>query len=75
MEPFRPIVDGIVKTMNINRFETEEKRKIVSILNYEFLIDGRKQTLLNTMKIYVKSVIKAIEDIDVSEISFFDYEL
>lgn len=45
------------------------------MLSDEFVIDGRRQTLLNTAKIYVRSVLLAIENEDVSDIRFFDYEL
>ena len=75
MEPFRPIVDRFVKLLNPQKFETEEKRQILSILNQEFVIDGRKQTLLNTMKIYAKSVFDAVEQGDASCIRFYKYEL
>jgi hypothetical protein len=41
----------------------------------ELCIDGKKQTLLNTMKIYAKSVFEAIESGDTAEIKFYHYEL
>lgn len=75
MEPFRPIVDRFIKIMNPVKFETEEKRKILELLSQEFIIDERKQTLLNTMKIYSKSVFDAIEQGDTSCIRFYKYEL
>ena len=75
IEPFRPIVDRFVKEMNPEKFEHEEKMTILSLLNYEFLIDDRKQTLLNTIKIYTKSIFDAIEMENVSIIKFYHYEL
>jgi CRISPR-associated endonuclease Cas1 subtype II len=75
MEPFRPVIDRFVKIMNPEKFETEEKRQILTLLSSEFEIDGRKQTLLNTMKIYTKSVFDAIEQGDASCIRFYKYEL
>lgn len=75
MEPFRPIIDCFVKSQNLDKFETEEKHQILSILSREFIIDGKRQTLLNTIKIYVKSVIEAIEECDPSFIKFYRYEL
>ena len=75
MEPFRPIIDGVVKNMKFNSFDKEQKREIVSVLNREFLMENKKQTLLNAIKIYVKSVIVSIESMDISEIKFFRYEL
>ena len=52
MEPFRPIVDRKVKSLNPQKFDTQEKRIILSLLNTELIIDGKKQTLLNAIKIY-----------------------
>lgn len=75
MEPFRPIIDRYVK-MNIpNKFDTEEKHSILSILNSEYVIDSCKQTLGNTIKIYTHSVFDAIENGDLSLIKYYSYEL
>ena len=75
MEPFRTIVDRKVREIMPIKFEKDEKRSILELLSNEFIIDGKHQTLLNTIKIYVKSVIAAIEDNDVSCIKFYNYEL
>lgn len=75
MEPFRPIVDRKVKSLNPQKFDTQEKRIILSLLNTELIIDGKKQTLLNAIKIYTKSVFDAIENSDASAIKFYKYEL
>jgi CRISPR/Cas system-associated endonuclease Cas1 len=75
MEPFRPIVDRAVKNINPQKFETEEKRLILSLLSMELCVDGKNQTLLNAMKIYAKSVFEAIESGDTAEIKFYHYEL
>ena len=75
MEPFRTIVDRKVKEAMPERFEKEEKRTVLELLSKEFIVDGKRQTLLNTIKIYVKSVIEAIESNDISHIKFFNYEL
>lgn len=75
MEPFRPIIDGFVKKRNPLQFETKEKREVLSLLSYEFIVDGRKQTLLNAIKIYAKSVFDAIEAGDPSLIKLYSYEL
>ena len=75
MEPFRAIVDRKVKETMPEKFEKEEKSIILRLLSYEFIIDGKRQTLLNAIKIYVKSVICAIESGDAAEIKFYNYEL
>lgn len=75
MEPFRPIIDYAVKNMSPTKFEKEEKQIILQLLNKEFLMEDRRQTLLNTIRIYVKSVLKALDNGDASLITFFKYEL
>lgn len=75
MEPFRPIVDRRVKGCMPEKFDKEEKRTILELLSHEFIVDGKRQTLLNTVKIYVKSVFDAIESCDISKIKFYGYEL
>lgn len=75
MEPFRTIVDRKVKETMPDKFEKDEKTIILRLLSNEFIIDGRRQTLLNAIKIYVKSVICAIESGDVADIKFYNYEL
>lgn len=75
MEPFRPIVDRAVKNINPQKFETEEKRLILSLLSMDLFVDGKKQNLLNTIKIYTKSVFEAIESGDTADIKFYRYEL
>ncbi|MBQ3087841.1 MAG: type II CRISPR-associated endonuclease Cas1 [Clostridia bacterium] len=75
MEPFRPIVDRVVKLNDPQKFETEEKRILQAVLSEEFIVDGRTQTLLNAIKIYTKSVFDAIENADTSCLKFYKYEL
>ena len=70
MEPFRPIIDREVLAMKNDKFEKEEKYQLVSLLNNMFYIDGNKQTLINTIKIYTHSVFDAINDLDTSKIKF-----
>lgn len=75
MEPLRPLIDRCVKEMSPIKFEKEEKMQLLSLLNMEIAIDGRHQTLLNTIKIYTKSVLDAIEEKNESCLKFFRYEL
>ncbi len=70
MEPFRPIVDNTVKNMAPLKFEKDEKKAVLSILNKEVFIDGRTNTLINAIKIYCLSVFSAIEENDISLIKF-----
>lgn len=75
MEPFRPIVDGFVKKSEFVSFESDEKKAVLSLLNSEFIINERKETMLNTIRLYVRSVFNALETGDVSCIKTYHYEL
>lgn len=75
MEPFRALVDRKVKENMPVKFEKDEKRMILELLSDEIIVDGKRQILLNAVKIYVRSVLAAVESSDVSNIMFFDYEL
>ena len=75
MEPFRPMVDRIVHKMELKKFEHDEKMQLVDIQNHQVRINGRDEYVSNAIKIYCKSVFDAINDRDVSEILFYQYEL
>lgn len=75
MEPFRILVDRKVYEMKPEKFEKEEKLQLVNILNQEVTIDGRRNYVVNAIKIYCKSVFDAINDNDVSLIRFYSNEL
>lgn len=74
MEPFRPYVDKTVCKMAYTEFGVDEKHELADILNHEVKHDGTKQTLLNGIKLYVRSVFTALNDEDVSQIRFCGYE-
>lgn len=75
MEPFRPIIDYHVKTLNPIKFEHEEKIFLLQILNKEVVISGRRETVNNALKIYIRSVFDALNENDTSLIKFYRYEL
>ena len=75
MEPFRPIIDRRVKEMSPQKFESLEKREVLSVLNDDVFIAGRSENIMNTIKIYCKSVFNAINSNDTSMIKFYEYEL
>lgn len=72
MEPFRALVDRNVKSNNYTKFDTEEKHKLVGLLNDVVEIGGQKQYVNNAIKIYCRSVFDAINDNDVSLIRFYN---
>jgi hypothetical protein len=71
MEPFRILVDRIVRRDIPEKFETEEKRRMLEIVNGEVNIAGKKEYIPNAIKIYARSVFDAINDNDISEINFY----
>jgi len=75
MEPYRVFVDMQVKRADYRLFETDQKREMVKILNETVTIDGKRQSMLNSIKVYVKSVFAALNDGDTSLIRFPQYEL
>ena len=75
MEPFRPIVDNLVKNMMPEKFEHDEKIEILRLLQKEVIIAGRKEYVNNAMKIYCRSIFDALNDGDISLIKFYRDEL
>ena len=75
MEPFRPLIDMIVFKMDPRQFEIGEKRSIISLLNYEVTIEGKRQYVGNAIKIYCQSVFDALCKGDIGLIRFYQDEL
>ena len=75
MEPFRPLVDQLVFELKPEKFETEEKRKMLELLNKEVEICGKMEVVTNAIKIYCRSVFDALNDRDISLIRFYYNEL
>ena len=71
MEPFRPLIDRIVVGMQMECFDTEEKREILSLLNHDDINDGKCHYVSNAIKIYCRSVFDALNERDVSLIRFY----
>lgn len=74
MEPFRILIDREVKEMSPTMFESKEKYALWNILNNHVYINNTKQTVLNAIKIYTKSVFEALNDNDPSKIKFYSQE-
>lgn len=71
MEPFRPIVDRKVKELQPDKFEHDEKMQVLSILNEEVVIGGKREYVNNAIKIYCRSIFDALNDEDLSLIKFY----
>lgn len=75
MEPFRPFIDQTVVSMKLEELGHEEKMHIVKFLESKVIIEGKEQFLSNALKIYIKSVLDAIDKNLPELIKFPDYEL
>lgn len=75
MEPFRPLVDKMVETYRFDKFEKEEKHQMLQLLQSEVVLSGKREFLLNAIKIYIRSVFDAINEKDISLIKFYSDEL
>lgn len=75
MEPFRPIVDNIVRENMPCKFEHEEKVMMLKTLEIEVRIADRTELASNAIKIYCKSIFDALNDNDTSLIKFYKNEL
>ena len=75
MEPFRPLVDNLIKQMAPDKFDRDEKMEVVKLLQKEIIVSGRKEYLSNAMKLYCRSVFDALNDGDISLIKFYKNEL
>lgn len=75
MEPFRPLFDSVVMELPIGaELEHEDKLHILSALNLKASINGARNTVLNAIGIYVRSVLDSLDSEDISKIRFYDYE-
>ncbi len=68
MEPLRVIVDETA--LSVAAGDSFFKRKMANILNYEVIFGGKTTTLDIAIRQYVKSVLAALEENDVSLITF-----
>ena len=75
MEPYRPLVDQVVREREFEYFEHEEKMMLVDILNHQVKINGSTQRVANAVRIYCRSVFDAINQQDVSLLQFYSHEL
>lgn len=71
MEPFRILVDRLVYTHAFTKFETEEKHKMLHLLEMQIQIGGNNQVLTNGVRLYIRSVFDALCDEEPQEILFY----
>lgn len=71
MEPFRPLVDRAVLQMRPEKLETEEKTQLIGLINCEVNIAGKRQYLLNAIRIYCKSIFDVLNREENARIQFY----
>lgn len=71
MEPFRILVDRTVMSMMPEELNKECKRTLINILNQTVRIADSDQTVLNAIRIYIRSVFEALEQEDACGIHFY----
>ncbi|VWL85949.1 type II CRISPR-associated endonuclease Cas1 [Oceanivirga miroungae] len=62
MEPFRPVVDEICYLANFEKFDKDEKHKVLEMFKKKIKIDNGNFYLVDAIKIYVKSVFKVLDE-------------
>lgn len=72
MEPYRPLVDEIVLDLQPEKFETEEKHQILSLLKVEVMINNRREILPNAIKIYTKCIFDALKNDNPGLMRFYE---
>ncbi len=64
MEPFRIIVDNFVYYNKERNFDLSYKLDIVNIFNNLYVYDGKRYTLKDVIRLYVKNTFDSLENID-----------
>ena len=72
MEPFRVLVDQAVLRAAPEQFGREEKHLLWNLLNEPVRIHGARQTVLNALRLYVRSVIDALNEGSPERILFYE---
>lgn len=77
IEPFRPYVDDVVRTyfMNVGaEFDKDARRSLVNLLHREVELDGKRQSMINAITLYVRSVTTALCENDTLRLRFPTFE-
>ena len=62
MEPFRIVIDNFVYYNQERKFNTEYKLDIVNILNGIFKYQGKRYTLKDIIKMFVKNTLESVNN-------------
>lgn len=65
IEPFRPIVDlWTVQNINLKNeeFDSKTRQSLVDLLNYDVIIEGKRQCVLNAINVMISSFTTSIQE-------------
>lgn len=75
MEPFRILVDRAVYATMPKEMNKETRRMLINLMNQQVVIGKNRQTVLNAISIYTRSVFDALNACDPCLIKMWSYEL
>lgn len=75
MEPFRPLVDREVFGESFRDFDTDEKRKLIDVLNQEVLVRGKRTAVTQAIGAGCRAALDAMESGDLSAVKEAWYEV
>ena len=75
MEPYWPLIDRLVYDLRPKEMNKEVRLALIDILNRKVTISQSRQYVSNAIKIYCKSVFRALEENDMEELRFYSDEL
>ena len=71
MEPFRVLIDRTVKALMPEELSKDIRYALIDVLNSYVVINNERQTVLNAIEIYVRSITAALNENDDIFIRFF----
>ena len=71
MEPFRVLIDRRILSLEFSELDKSVRLALVSVLNDEVMIRGSVQTVSNAIRIYVKGVFDALNERELSHLTFY----
>lgn len=72
MEPFRPLVDRLVMTLDLSKtFSIEHKHQLQQLLNTQINYEGKRHYLNNAIGIYVRNTLDCIVAENTDKMSFY----
>ena len=72
MEPFRVLVDRTVYAGKYEVFSNTEKHALLNLLNEPVRVAESRQTVLNGIRLYTRSVFDALNEGDASRVKFYE---